>query len=363
MKIALVHDQLAVFGGQERVLQSLLKLFPDADVYTSFSNPTIIKQYFPNLRTDQLHHSIIHNAFFTNHKSLFQVFSPLIWKSFNLEKYDLVLSLSSNMLSNLIQTKKPIHIQYISTPPKNLFGLEPLRPLQHFIPYTRIIGTLYKIAIKSSPYIIVNSQHIRKMIYQISGVLPQVIYPPVRIPTNIPQKTSNKYFLIVSRLDPSKNIELAIKTCNVLKLPLVIVGKAIKASYEKYLKSIAGPTVEFLGEKSDMEIDILYKSVRAFIFTAINEDFGIAPVEAMAHGVPIISYYGGGLKETNINNKTGIFFYKNNVNSLIEAIKILSKIEFNPLYLYTHSKKFGENIFLSKINKVIEEILNRSSFF
>src|SRR3989344_3799334 len=201
MKVAIIHDSLMEFGGAERVLQTLLKIFPDSDVYTSCANFDLVRTFFPAFSLLKLHLSWVQYTPFRSHNSLLQSLSPLIWKRFNFSGYD---------------------------------------------------------------------------------------------------------FIIVSRLDKCKNIELAIKACNVLKAPLKIVGRSVYQKYELFLRSIANSNVEFLGMKSDEEIAKLYESAIGFIFTAKNEDFGIAPVEAMAYGVPVIAHYSGGLKEVLLEGKTGL---------------------------------------------------------
>lgn len=349
-----------MYGGAERVLQALLKVFPEADVYTSYADLNLIKDYLPQISIKRLFLSFIQNTPFVGHNSLLQAYSPLLWRSFKLEKYDIVISNSSYMLCNLIEVKKPIHIQYILAPPKNLFNLAPYRPLQKILPYTQLVSNFYKKALHSTPYIITDSIHIQQMIYELSGVSSKVIYPPVRIPKAPPIKKKLQYYIIVSRIEDTKNIDFAIRACNYLKLPLKIIGKATNPKYERHIKSIAGSTIEFLGMKTDEEIDALYQSTKGFIFTAKNEDFGIAPLEAMAHGVPVIAYYGGGVKETITDKKTGLFFYKHNPKSLIVALKKISPEMFNSTILYEHAKQFSEGRFCKEIKEYIKNTTNFS---
>lgn len=358
MRVAIVHDTLSEFGGAERVLQSLIKLFPEADIFSSYASKTLLNNYFPSISHSNLKLSIIQNTPLSSHNSLLQTYSPLLWKTFCFDKYDLVISNSSYALSNLIRVKNSVHIQYINCPPKNLFGISPPRPLQRFFPYTKLIANFYKKAIHSSPYIIVNSKHMKKMIYNLFGISAKVIYPPVRIPDLKPTRHKPKYYFIVSRIDPTKKLELAIQACNYLKLPLRIVGETNAPYYERYLRSISGKTIEFLGKKTDDEIDELYKYAIAFLFTPENEDFGIAPVEAMTHGIPVIAYYGGGVKETIKENQTGLFFYKHTSESLVYILRRFDSSIFDSYKLYSYSKKFSEKNFLRIFNKTIRKIIS-----
>jgi len=356
MKVAIVHDSLVEFGGAERVLLALLEAFPKAHLYTAYTSKIILKNYFSHFDKSLLFSSIIQNTKLQGRNSLFQILSPLIWRRFNFDKYNLVISNSAYMLSNLVCTKRSIHIQYINCPPKNLFCLLPKRPLQKIIPYTNLIGRIYVNALQKNTNIIVNSFYTKNNIKKISGISSKVIYPPVNIPNNLSIRKKGKYFLTVSRIDPEKCIEIAIMACNILKKPLYIVGETNKSSYEEYLKKISGPTIYFLGRKTDTEIASLYQSAIAFLFTPKKEDFGIAPVEAMAYGVPVIAFWGGGVKETVIPNKTGLFFYKHQSDDLIKALNRFFPKNFNSRLIFNHAKKYRKERFIKEVSQYIKSL-------
>ncbi len=354
MRVAIVHDSLVEFGGAERFIQSLLEIFPDAHVYTAYQDLSLVRKFFPKLSSVHFHTSWAQGNILSSRVSLFQLFSPLIWRSFNFSGYDVVISSSTSLLSNLVRTGNTVHIQYIHSPPQNLFGLSPQAPLQRLIPYSsRFIGNFYRRALRSSTHVVVNSDHMHRTIMKLFGVNSQVIYPPVIIPRKPPMKHEPKYFLCVSRIDWTKNLEIVIEACSSLDLPLKIVGKSNDKRYENYLRSLAGPTVEFLGFKSDEQIDKLYQSAIAFVFPSKNEDFGIAPVEAMAHGIPVIAYYGGGPKETIISGKTGVFFYEHTSLALAEVLKQFRPEPFKTKDLYQQALKFNANRFKSEMKRYV----------
>jgi glycosyltransferase involved in cell wall biosynthesis len=355
MRIAIVHDSLAEFGGAERVTQSLLKIFPIADVFSSVANPETVRVHFSGLPTNRLHTIFSNYKFWSQHTSLFQMYAPMLWRRLNLEKYDCVIVSSDCFMPNFIQVEKPICIQYIHSLPKNIFHLDPVTSLQRVIPYTTIIRALYVRAMRNTPYILTNSHHTQRNIRSLCGVDAVCMYPPVAIPSHQPNKHKGNYFLIVSRLDRTKSIELAIEACNRLHEKLVIVGIAREQSYDRYLRQIAGPTVQFLGFRSDACIASLYQNATALLFTPKNEDFGIVPVEAMAHGVPVIAYFGGGAKETVIANKTGIFFYEHNANALASAIVRFKKIAFDPSILYANASRFNVKKFQNSVRSYVRQ--------
>jgi len=354
MKVALIHDSLMEFGGAERVLQAFLKIWPRADVFTSAADKKVLR-LFPKMN---LQTSFLNKIPYLRQKTSFlQLFAPIIWPRLNLEKYDLVISDSSFGLANTVSVKKPVHISYIHTPPKNLFGLTEKWGLQKIIPYTFFLANYYRKSIKNNSHLIVNSKNISSVMEKLFSVKTKVIYPPVNIPKKIHKWTKRQeksYFVTTSRMDKEKGLQMAIEACNYLKLPLKIIGQGRMFNQ---LKKIAGPKIEFLGFVSDKQMALIYQKAKAFLFCHQNEDFGLSPVEAMAYGLPVIAYYGGGLKETMIDGKTGLFFKNYNVNSLIQALKKFPDLKFNPKFITRHAQKFSEERFKKEFKKNILAII------
>lgn len=345
MKVAIVHDSLTEFGGAERVLQVILELYPDADIYTAFTRDRYPEKYLTKKQRTRLHVSWLQWFPVEHHTSFIQAIAPLVWRRFRFHSYDLVISHSLHIMSSLIHVPNGIHISYIPTPPKNIIGRVPPVPLQRIIPYTRYIRPLYQKALKHIPYIIANSKHTQAVLRTYFNVSSTVIYPPVTIPRHQPKKPNGKYFLCVSRIERQKHLELAIIAATKLGAPLLIVGTTNTPPYERYLRSLAGPTVKFLGFRSDQYIETLYKNSIAFLFPSQSEDFGIAPLEANAHGIPVVAFYGGGAKETVIEGKTGTFFRTHTPDALMQAMIHAQTMHVDPKALYAHAKKFSEERF------------------
>jgi glycosyltransferase involved in cell wall biosynthesis len=186
-----------------------------------------------------------------------------------------------------------------------------------------------------------------------------VVYPPVDVGRFRLSREPGSYYLMVSAFVPYKRIDLAVEAFTRLALPLKIVGWGPE---ERRLRSRAGPTVEFLGRRSDEELIPLYAGCRAVIFPG-EEDFGIVPVEAQASGKPVIAYAKGGVLETLIPARTqdafptGVFFYEQTADSLVHAVQSLEKDagRFEPARLRDHAMQFDRAIFKDRIRTFIEE--------
>ncbi len=353
------------FGGAEQVLKAFIDVFPDFELFTGFYNPKIVYRYFPELNKHNLHTTLAQGTALEIHGPTFQALSPLLWRQFSFRSFDFILSNSSYICANLVNAFGKKHVQYILSVPKNVFQLDPKAPLQKIFPYHLYLQPYYKRVVRSSPYIITISEHTKKIIDSLFQISSTVIYPPADIPKYIPpKKTNGDYFLCVSRLDPSKNLELPILACTKLGLPLKIVGGGRVPKYETYLRSLAGHTVEFLGPKTSgdaREMNALHKNAKAFLLSSKSEDFGIAPVEAMGRGLPVIAYHGGGPKETVIPGKTGMFFYEHTPESLMEILRQFNPNNFSVDVLYRHARKFRKEIFKKKLDTYITGALRTSS--
>jgi len=276
--------------------------------------------------------------------------------------------------------KKPVFVCYLHTVPRYLYGYATKMNWQKYWPirvYGNIINHFLRIydfrASQGVDYFITNSQETKRRVWKFYRRESIVIYPPAEINKSRHSERSEEsrslsrdpsvassfrmtgnYFLCVSRLAAPKRIDLAIKACSKLKLPLVVVGKGPE---EKYLKSIAGPTIKFLGEVPDEELSEIYKNCQALIFPAIEEDFGIVPVEAMGYGKPVIALRSGGVVETVIDGKTGLFFNEPQVKSLIETIKRFEKMknQLSQEACFNQAKKFSKEIFKEKIRDFVTD--------
>jgi len=375
MKVALIHDQLREFGGAERVLVALKKIFPQADVYTTTfdlnslgSHKNLVKNW--KINVSWFGKIPILNRFY----SPFRFLTPLIWESFDFSKYDLVISSSGSWMSKGIKTKKPtLHISYVHHPPRYLYGYETAIEWQKYWLvriYAYIVNHFLRIwdfqSSQRPDYLIANSEETQRRIKKFYRRNSIVIYPPVTILSGHPQGVQKQkghpkgdHYITVSRLARAKHIDVLIKAANKLKFNLKIVGTGRD---EKYLKSIAGPTVEFLGNLSDQEFKKKFLNAKGFLFASKDEEFGIAPVEAMGYGLPVIAYNSGGVPEYIKNGVNGYLFNQLNENSLVEKINELTRLG-GEKYLEMKkearktAERFGEKRFEREIKSFIKKVL------
>jgi len=203
-------------------------------------------------------------------------------------------------------------------------------------------------------FFVANSKETARRVTKFYRRSSTVIYPPIRNHIQEKKKTVvGEYYLSVGRLTYSKQIDVIITACNTLKLPLKIVGKGKE---EEALKKIAGNTIEFVGGASDQELEKLYSNAKALIFCALDEDFGMVPVEAMAHGIPVIGLSQGGVKETVLDGKTGILFDLPTPDSLMDALKKfeVSDISWSAACI-DQAQKFSVPQFKRKLSSFVKD--------
>lgn len=363
MKIALVHDYLREYGGAERVLEVLHELYPNAPLYTSFVDWEAMGDHATRFKDWNIKTSWVqHNWLVRKYHSPLRFLAPKIWESFDLHGYDVVLSSSGWFICRGVKVKKPsMHICYIHHPPRNLYGYDTgsLVKKYWFIKYYASIINFFLRhydfqTAQKVDYFIANSNETARRVKKFYRRNSSVIYPPVEVShITLPKKQKKEYYISVGRLTYSKRIDVLIKACNELRVPLKIVGKGRE---EEYLKSIAGPTIRFVGSISDSELSSLYDDAKALLFCARDEDFGIVPVESMAHGVPVIAIAEGGVKETVTDGKTGVFFDKADVISMVKAMKRFEALDNDwKSACRKQAEKFSKEQFMENIESFIKE--------
>ena len=361
LNVALAHDYLIDYGGAERVLEALHELFPEAPVYVAFKNEAALGRHWERFKDWNIKESWLTKIPF--YKQLFsplRIFAANYFSAFDLAGYDVVISSSNAYLAKAVRVPNGVHICYCHTPPRALYGYSTMSNWKAN-PITRLVGTLInhylrvvdvKVA-QQVDFFIANSEETAKRITKFYRRDSQIIYPPVNVPAQAPRNLAGEYYLYVNRLALAKHPEIAVQAATELQLPLKVVGTG--TMMEK-LKRLAGPTVEFLGAVSDEQLNELYADAKALLYPVEDEDFGIVPVEAMGHGVPVIAHRSGGPQETIIDGVTGVFFDELSVAGLSAAIRAADKKNFDRKKMYQHAQQFSKETFSKKIRELVQRV-------
>lgn len=369
LKVALVHDYLSEYGGAERVLEALHAMFPTAPVYVSFVDEAALGAHWQRFTGWDIRQSWLTKLLF--YKKLFspyRIFAPQFFASFDLSAYDLVISSSNAYFAKAVKVPHGTHICYCHTPPRALYGYTTLsdwksKPIIGFFGqllnhYLRVVD--YQVAQQVSIFV-ANSEETRQRIAKFYRRAAEVIYPPVAVPTTPPLRSAkhhgaSSYFLYVNRLALAKHPELAVEACARLDLPLKVVGVGKMLPYLKKLAAAYhARQIEFVGGVSDEELTHLYAGARALVYPVEHEDFGMVPVEAMGHGVPVIAHASGGPLETIVDGQTGILFTDLSVDGLELALKKFQKLSFSAQAIYNHAQQFSAAQFQSKLLALVRQ--------
>jgi glycosyltransferase involved in cell wall biosynthesis len=355
MKVALIYDRVNKWGGAERVLLALHKIFPDAPLYTSVLN----SEKAPWAKVFDVKTSFLQNfpKASTSHE-FYAALMPMAFESFNFDDFDLVISVTSEAAKGIITKPKTLHVCYCLTPTRYLWsGYNDYfkSSLFKFIskPLVLCLRSWDKIAAQRPDEYIAISSEVKNRIKKYYGRDSEIIYPPLMMSVNSQKdlKTSGDYFLVVSRLTNFyKRVDIAIEACNKLKLPLKIVGEGAD---EEALKSMAGPTVEFLGNLTDEELASYYRNCKALIFPGL-EDFGLTMVEAQGFGKPVVAFRGGGALDIVVEGVTGEFFNEQNSESLMVVLKSFDNKRYNTKSCRENSEKFSFERFEESFRKFLE---------
>lgn len=359
MKVAFVYDRVNKWGGAERVLLSLHKIWPEAPLFTSVYSPEltpwaksfkVITSFLQKIPPARTHHE------------LFPVLMPCVFESFDFSGFDVVISVTSEAAKGIITNPKTLHVCYCLTPTRYLWsGYNEYfdKKIKKFLskPFVDYLRYWDKVASQRVDHYIAISETVRERIREYYNRESEVIYPPVDTGKfgimNNELKTAGgeRYFLVVSRLVRYKKVDLVIKAFNKLNHKLKVVGTG---SEFNSLRRIASGNIEFLGQLTDEELMSYYQNCQAVIFPQ-EEDFGIVPLEAQARGKPVIAFRAGGAKETIIERKTGLFFDSQTEESLIDIVNTFKEEEFSPESCFSQSEKFKEERFREEFKKIIKE--------
>ncbi len=366
MRIAIVHELLTIRGGAERVARVLAGLFPEAPVYTLLYDEKKLGDWFPKerVRPSRLQPFA---ALSTNHHLYLPFFAGAV-EAWDFSEFDLVISSSSAFAHGLKTGPKTWHLSYVHAPARYLWDRThdvvdqaahgPLGWLKRlYLQWIFHRLRVWDATVADRPHaLLAASESVRRRIELYWRRPSTVLYPPIAdawFSSPLPHaRNDDDPFVIVSTLARYKRIELAIEACNNLKLPLVIIGDGADKAR---LQSLAGPTITFAGPKTHDQIRTIFSSARALLFPG-DEDFGLAAIEALASGLPVIAFQSGGALEW-MTPQTGRFFAEPTADSLAAVLKNFKTTAINPEACLAAAERFTEQGFKRGIHETIATMM------
>ena len=361
MKIAIVHDYLNQAGGAERVVGTLHTMFPGAPIFTTILDRNSL---WDVLRDADIRTSWMQKLpLLKRHFKAYLLFYPGAIERFDLHEYDLVISSSSAFGKAAITRPGALHICYCHTPMRFVWDYErymereqygsPVRAI--LVPVLRRFRTWdVKTASRPSLYV-ANSTVVADRIKRFYGRDSVIVPPPVAVQRFTPVDKAEDFYLIVSRLNPYKRVDLVVKAFNDLGRKLVIIGDGPDRAV---LEKMARPNITFLGRLPDPQVADYYARCKALLFPG-DEDFGIVPLEANAAGRPVIAYKAGGALDTVIDGETGIFFSELSPESLCAAVLRAEKTAWDSVAIRKHAEDYAEPRFRERFMRLVEDAVEK----
>jgi glycosyltransferase involved in cell wall biosynthesis len=354
-RVAVIHEWLTIPGGSEKVVEAILRLVPHAELFTSVYDPAP----WPGLITDRPVHASFLNRVpgATIHYTRLLPLMDLAFRSFDLSRFDLVIS-SNHASAKNVRTPADIpHVCYCHTPMRyawdpSFLADEAMGPVARAIVP---LGTAWLRRIDrkraSGPDVFVaNSTFVASRIATAYGRASQVIHAPVHIEhlLRTPRDERDAY-LVFGRVVPYKRVGVAVQACERLGRRLLVVGEGRDL---KRVRELAGPQTEFLGHVPDADVPRVFAQARALLFPGL-EDFGIVPVEAQAAGLPVIAYRAGGVCDSVIDGTTGVLYESGSVEGLIDGIRRFESLSFDDHTIRENSLRFAPERFAEAFTRLL----------
>jgi glycosyltransferase involved in cell wall biosynthesis len=368
LRVALAHDYLREYGGAERVLEALHDMYPDAPVFTAFTDPKSMGKHWHRFQNWDIRQSwaaripFIHKLY-----SPLRILSASFFRSFDLKKFDFVISSTNMYMAKAIRVPRGKHITYCHTPPRSLYGFTTMTNWRKNL-IIRFFGEIINHYMRMVDFytaqnptqFIANSKTVMDRIMKYYKRTSILVYPPIRVPSELPKQNPKKhpaqgkpYFLFVGRLAYSKHLDLVVRACEQEGKTLFVIGTGdARADLEK----LPLKTTTFLDSVSDDELSRWYTYATAVVYPAEDEDFGMIPVEAMAHGTPVIVHRSGGFLETVVEGKTGMFVDGFSLEEMIAALYKTEAHSWNRSALYEHAKKYSVERFREEMHEVVRNL-------
>jgi glycosyltransferase involved in cell wall biosynthesis len=372
-RVALVHDWLTGMRGGEKVIELIGSLFPEAPIYTLFHFPGSVS---PAIESHPIHTSFLQRApgLRTHYRRYLPLF-PMAIEELDLTRYDLVISSSHCVAKGVIPSPDAFHLCYCHTPMRYAWDQEhayfPRRSGAGALVRSLALSALRTWDAASATRVnlfLANSSFVARRIRSYYGREAEVLHPPVDVeyftpangkkaPREAKEVKEEDYCLMVSALAPYKRVELAIAACDRLGMELRIVGEGPE---RERLEELAGPRTRFLGRVEPRRLRELYRGARLFLQPGI-EDFGIASVEALACGTPVVAVDKGGILDIVDDGRHGVLYPDwGGPSDVAEAIDKARQIDFNSLDLRSRAESFSARRFVDRLQSFVSSRLVRT---
>ncbi len=355
MKIALVHDYLTQRGGAERVFELLCQRYPDADIFTSLYDP----QKTIDLGDRLVKTTILQNV--PGATRYFRLLAPFYYPAFralDLQDYDLIISSSTSFAKSVRKRSDAKHICFCHNVTRFLWDtqtyLREYGDYQNFYPFIEKIFRVMRAQdlkyAQEPDFYIANSTTVAHRIQQIYGKRAIVINYPIDTSQFEFSDAKEDYYLVSARMISYKRLDVIVEAFNWLGWRLLIMGDGPERDR---LKAQAMSNVEFLGHVTDTERKVLMAKAKSVIVAAL-EDYGLVPIEANASGTPVISYGAGGVLDTQVPGKTGLFFRRQTPESLQAALLSAAQIDWDYAQIREHAvSHFSETAFFRQFDRMM----------
>ena len=354
--IAVVIDAMPEYAGAERVLDTVLELYPDVPIYTLIYNRKAFVG--TSIETHPVYTSWLqHMPGGRVHYRKYLPLMPLTFQLFDLRKYDIVLSFSYAVAHGAATGPDQLHISYTFAPLRyawqnanDYFQHGWIAPIANLIfHYFRIwdrnvaARVNHFVAISEWTAACIGRAYLREA---------EVIYPPIEVDRFKPLCPRSDYYVALSRLVSHKKLELIVQTFSHLGLPLVVIGEGPE---RKNLEALAAPNIKFLGRQTDEVVIELLGRARALVHAA-EEDFGLVLVEAQAAGCPVIALGRGAAREIIREGETGLLFEEPTVESLMKTVQEFEQKEktFQQDVLLKNAQRFGRKRFQEQFAQMVD---------
>jgi len=367
-RIAVTHDYLDQYGGAERTLLAICQRFRSAPLYTSVYDRAVMRRLGFIEPAQRIVVSFIQRWPLRRRvpRHYLTWLYPLAFRTFDLRGYELILSSANLAAKDVTLSPGTVHVSYCYTPPRFLWGFDSDTACRAMPLHERPLATLAKATLRRLDYraaqqvdlFVACSNAVAGRIQQAYGRSSVVVYPPVETERfDSHPIRDDGFFLTVSRLNAYKRIDYVIDACNRARLPLVVVGTG---PWETRLRARAGPTVRLMGHLPDDEVERLMSSCRAFVLPG-EEDFGIAAVEAMAAGKPVLALRRGGAVETVIDGGTGLLYEEPTAKSFLDAVSRMPSARWDAGAIQARARNFDKARFTERLDGAIAHAMQRRS--